>query len=259
MNKIGILFKNLKFLITMKKYKFALIAIMITCNAQAQFTLAYRADFVLTGIYKDARFLPNTKVKSDFQLGIMGDLILNSTLSIYMGILYAPQGYKIEYSNSHVNISTTTSLNYIRLPLNIQHKYTLNNNEKFKLLYYAGPYIGYGFGGKVKGVSITNGSENGEPYIIKNVIDKKINMGSGDDKDFKSLDFGIGVAIGVQYTNIQSRLGFYYGLIDISNSSNLKSDDPNIAILEELTSGKIKNRGIALYSVTIKFGKHKNQ
>ena len=244
----------------MNKFKYALIAIMImiTCKAQAQFTLGYRADIMLTGIHNNDDFLMNTKRKFGIQFGIIGDYMLSSSFSIYSGILYSQQGYKTELSFLQTNVSTTTNLNYVRFPLKLQYKYTFDFNENLKLLFCVGPYIGHGFGGNLKGVSIESGSENGVPYINKTDINKKISMGKEVDKDFKSFDFGYGVALGLQYSSFQSRISFSYGLTDISNSSKLKSEDPIIAILEEVSKGKIKNHSVH-YSITYRFGKHKNQ
>jgi hypothetical protein len=194
------------------------VAILTVGSAQAQFKFGARAGVNLTtftGDVEDAKFKPG------FQVGVVGDYSVSEVFAIQPGLVYAQQGCSTEESGAKF----TANLNYIQLPVNAQYKLDLGGT---KLLLQAGPYLGFGLGGKTKG------KEDGVS------VSMDIKMGSGDDALLKAFDFGVGVGAGLQFGNIQAALGYNIGLANIA---------PDVE-----DSGTTKNSGLAL-TLTYLFGK----
>ena len=95
------------------------------------------------------------------------------------------------------NSGYSVGLNYIQVPVNFQYKIDLSGP---KLLVQAGPYLGYGLGGKTKVMDIEN----------------SIKMGS--DEAFKAIDYGVVGGVGVQFGQIQIGAGYQLGLANIANT-----------------------------------------
>jgi len=208
-----------------KKNIIVLLAAVLTASyAQAQTTFGMRAGLNLTNVYqkneqgemKGLDWIPG------FQIGVVADYPLLVDLSFQPGILFATQGAKSETTLFGYKTKIDFTLNYIQIPINLQYKH-----NKI-LLVQAGPYLGYGIGGKVN-MEISDGKKT-----VSN--SEKIKFGSGDDADFKAFDFGFGFGAGLQLGNIQAVLGYNRGLVKL---------DPDV---------DMKNIGLAL-TVTYLFGR----
>jgi len=206
----------------------SLVAVLTVNYAQAQVIFGARAGFNMTNLYqKDAN---GDKVGLDwrpgFQIGVIADYpFLFEDLSIQPGILFATQGAKSEKTLLGYKTKINFNLNYIQVPINLQYKQDLDN---MILLLQAGPYLGFGIGGK-KEIEISEGG-------TKVSSSEKIKFGSGDDADFKAFDFGLGFGAGLQFGNLQAVLSYNLGLVKL---------DPDV---------DLKNIGLAL-TVTYFFGK----
>ncbi|MDR1581718.1 MAG: PorT family protein [Prevotellaceae bacterium] len=197
------------------------IAILTAGSAQAQLRFGARAGFNLTNLSGDVN---NTKFKPGFQIGAVGDYSINEAFAIQPGLVFATQGCAVK----ETGYENKMTLNYLQVPINAQYKLNLGGKT---LLLQAGPYLGFGLGGKEKGKEDFDGDGNWEDF------DEKIKMGSGNDADFKTFDFGIGLGAGIQFGNIQAGLGYNLGLANINNGT-----------------GSIKNGGLAI-TLTYLFGK----
>ncbi|MDR0295677.1 MAG: PorT family protein [Prevotellaceae bacterium] len=226
----------------MKKtlYLTAMAIVLTTSYAQAQFKIGARAGFSLTNLLVATE---GTKMRPGFQVGVVGDYALSNAFSLQSGILYAMQGCKYNakegsYMDYHTEMKGTYHLNYIQVPVHAQYKIGLGG---IKLLFQAGPYLGYGLGGKVKIDVIVNG-EKDDP------INEKIKMGSGKDNPYKAFDFGLGFGAGLQFGNLQAALGYQFGLIDLVNAKYIEAQEVSIE------RNKIKNAALSL-TLTYLFGK----
>ena len=191
-----------------------LVAVLAASYAQAQLTFGARAGLNLTNIYQKngQGNMEGLDWIPGFQIGVVADYRLLEDLSIQPGILFATQGAKAETKVSSYNAKVTFNLNYIQVPINFQYKRDLNY---MKLLVQAGPYIGYGIGGKLK-AEISQGTAS--------VSDsRKIKFGSGNGDDFKALDFGFGLGAGFQFSNIQAVLGYNLGIVKLDPDVNAKN------------------------------------
>ena len=207
-----------------KKISVLFAVIILTAGyAQAQFNFGLKAGFNLTNMSekydgekpdKDDR----GNFKPGFQIGLIGELSLSDAFAIQPGIVFATQGttYKgswdDEYSKGEGK--EKMNLNYIQIPINAQYKMDLGG---MKLLLQAGPYLGYGIGGKYKSEYTEDGeTEKG---------DGKIKFGKRDEnsEDYETayipnaFDFGIGLGAGLQFDNIQVVVGYNIGLANMTD------------------------------------------
>jgi len=208
-----------------KKFLIVLLVAVLTASyAQAQLTFGARAGLNLTNVYKNVDGeMKGLDWKPGFQIGVVAEYAILEDLFFQPGILFSQQGFKSETSSGSANVKVTCNLNYIQIPLNLQYR-----NESGSLYLQAGPYFGYGIGGKMKMEASSGGTSLS--------LSEKIKFGNGDDADFKALDFGLGVGAGLQLGNLQAGLGLNYGLANLG------------------TDVKVKNLGLAL-TATYMFGK----
>ena len=180
----------------MKKVFIVFLAAVLTASyAQAQeMTYGVRAGFNLTNMWGGDGL--DTKMKPGFQIGIVADYDIMEDFAFQMGLLFATQGFKTEADED--DFSLTTNLNYLQIPMNAQYKLDLGGA---KLLLQAGPYLGYGLGGKMTG-------KVGSKSVSENIK-------FGDD-GFNAFDFGLGFGAGLQFNNVQVGLGYNLGLAKFS-------------------------------------------
>jgi hypothetical protein len=219
----------------MKKFfLLVVLAVMTASFAQAQIKFGARAGFNLTSAsYKidvsgfDA---PDTKFKPGFQIGVVGELALTDAIFLQPGILFATQGYKVEDSgedkqyNEKWDDKETFSLNYLQIPINVQYKLDLGG---MNLLLQAGPYLGYAIGGKYKY------EWNDEDAYGKDSGSKEEDLKFGSDAakgEIKPFDFGIGLGVGLQFSNLQVGLGYNLGLTNLSNADKVTVKNNGLAV-----------------------------
>lgn len=171
-------------------------------------------------------------------LGLTVDIHVAGDFFIQPAAQYSREGYKQETggfygtaTNFKVNVS------YIELPLNLLYKPRLGTGS---LLLGAGPYIGYGTGGKWKS---DNDVAIGDMRIGNkgNVIFKKDAMDGGDLDSYtygKPVDYGLNFLAGYEFFNkLSAQLNAQLGL------ANLQPDINGVNSM-----GKLKNTvfGISL-------------
>jgi hypothetical protein len=189
-------------------------AILTAGSAQAQFKFGVRAGLNLTDMSFDTKeggylMRSDTKFKPGFQIGAVGDYSFSETFAIQPALMFATQGCGIKDSDEKEN------LYYLQLPVNAQYKLDLGET---KLILQAGPYLGYGLGGKYE--------------------DLDIKMGSGDDADYKAFDFGVGVGVGFQFGQIQAGLGYNIGIADIDPSEYYSAKNSGLVVTLTCLFGK---------------------
>jgi hypothetical protein len=145
------------------------------------------------------------------------------------GLLYSSKGAKNTYTLTGTEFTNTTKLSYIELPLNLVYKALLGDG--FFMLGF-GPYVGYGFGGKV----ITEGGSA--------EVDRKINftnvVETTDDPSlpyYKALDVGGNIFAGYEMANgIFFQFNTQLGMVKINPEYKILTDDKS----------SVKNTGFGL-------------
>jgi len=153
----------------------------------------------------------SNKFKAGFQAGVVADFSITDKFSIMPELLFSQRGAK--YSETEAGIgsySTSTTLNYLQLPINAAYKFDVGVGSK--VFVFAGPYFGYGLSGSGKeNYTYADASQNyGESYDIK--------FGSKDE-EMKAFDIGINVGVGYEFDKIFFKLQWNPGFGNLLNYS----------------------------------------
>jgi hypothetical protein len=150
--------------------------------------------------------------KPGFQAGIFMDCGLSENFSIIPELLFSQRGCKSDNSLRDVDMSNSTTLNYVQLPINLAYKFDVSYGQK--LFPFVGVYAGYGISGKWK-----TGESSSD-----------IKFGSADD-EMKALDFGANVGLGYQFERIVFKVQYNHGLANLSNAGgDITSTNKNVAV-----------------------------
>ncbi|MDR3094464.1 MAG: PorT family protein [Bacteroidales bacterium] len=220
------------------------VAIVTAGSMQAQFKIGPRVGLSLTNMKvsgeDDIEGL-ETKSKSrlGFQIGVLAEYSLTDAFAINAGVNYAQLGGKqdLTFAEEDITLTAKTRLNYLQVPINAQYKFG-------KFYVQAGPYVGFGLSGKVKtkvkgdllGLASSFAPEDQDVKFGSKKGTEANDFEDGDD--LKTVDFGVGLGLGLALNHFQIGLGYNLGLT-------------NISIADE---GKIKNNGFSLTAAFL-FGK----
>jgi hypothetical protein len=179
---------------------FLLILIASSNKANAQTKVGIRAGLNYSNVLMKEENADKNSTKSipGFHVGLIVDIRLVTNFYLQPGVLYSRKGFKQTdswFSGSGNNIKVTVS--YIEAPLNFIYKHKLASGN---LLIGAGPYAGYGTGGKWKSdapvligdIQIHN---YGEVIFKKDVMDGEF----GNYLYGKPWDFGANFLVGYQF------------------------------------------------------------
>jgi Outer membrane protein beta-barrel domain len=180
----------------MKKIALVCFLGLAALTAEAQTRFGIKAGLNLSDVNgkSDGRsFNSDTKMKPSFHVGVIADFSISENVFVQPGILASSKGFKIEQSG----ITASTSPLYVEVPVNIGFRTELSDNLKFYVM--GGPYVGIGVAGNSK----ISGSGQSETETI--------NWGNDEnDSDYKRLDYGVNVGVGVEVSNFL--IGAQYGL-----------------------------------------------
>ncbi|MDR1763294.1 MAG: PorT family protein [Dysgonamonadaceae bacterium] len=164
--------------------------------------------------------------KLGFQAGLVLDLGITNSFSIIPELNFSQKGAKYSESEDGVDFSWTAALNYLTLPINLAYKLDLGMDQK--LMFFAGPYVGYGLStsNKVKAAGVT--------VDVDEYLGDDYNFKFGSDNILKSLDYGVNFGVGYQYSKIFFKLQYNLGLANFANTDILGNDasikNSNIAV-----------------------------
>ena len=167
-----------------------------------------------------------SKFKPGFQLGVVLTIPFNDQLMLQPGFVFAQQGAKWEASGSEslgilgemkYSASAQFDMNYFQFPVNFIYRYDMSSS--IALLLQAGPYLGYGIGGKMKMDMSVSMSLMGITENESENLKSDINFGGDKDKHhFKAADLGLGIGAGMLLAEkFQVSLGYNLGLADIGH------------------------------------------
>jgi hypothetical protein len=137
----------------------------------------------------------------DVEFGITKDFFIQS------GVLYSIKGTKF----SVLGVEGQVNPNYIEVPIHLMYKFDIGGP---KFLVLAGPYFAYGIGGKVKVASVT----------------QDIQFGNKSSDDFKPLDYGLNLGLGVEMSGVQLTGRYSIGLTNLSPTTDVTEKNSVIEI-----------------------------
>lgn len=192
-------------------------------DASAQAKFGVKGGYNLSDMKYEARSsvgdLPNSKSLSGFHLGLVADLPIVDVLSIQPAVLYNSIGSKIERGSDDAGYTVKINPQYVDIPVNILFKPQIA--EGTRLYVGAGPYIGFGVGGKA--------SVKGNVGDISGYADHDLKFGNSSDDDLKSTDIGGNVLAGLEFGS-GFTIGAQYGASFTNNAP--KGDDSDAKILK---------------------------
>ncbi|MFT4032586.1 MAG: porin family protein [Siphonobacter sp.] len=143
--------------------------------------------------------MDNPLSKVGFHAGLGADIPLGSQkVTLQPALLFAQRGYIANYKTQ--TIRSTTTINYIDLPINLMGK--LGGEERnTKFLIFAGGYVACGVGGKTK--DRTNG-------VLQDQYNVRFNY------DLKRFDVGVQGGVGVEVDYFQITAFYQQGLMNVS-------------------------------------------
>ena len=187
----------------MKKVLAVLAVAVLTAGlAHAQITFGARGGINFSNMKMESEGISiSPKMKPGVQLGVVAEYALSESLFLQPGFLFAQQGMKMDADGETAKVT----LNYIQIPVNFQFKTEVSGGTI--LLLQAGPYGGIGINGKWK-----YGKES-----------EDVEFGNGDNADFKTFDFGLGLGAGIEFGgNMQLGIGYNLGLANLDTSGSSK-------------------------------------
>ncbi|SDY72283.1 porin family protein [Hymenobacter psychrophilus] len=194
----------------------AVLALGGTTLAQAQVTIGPRIGLNLADISFKFEDIDDADLDTKLLVAPQAGITLNAAfgnLALQPSLLFSQKGTKVTVDESSPGFSnvteTTARLNYLELPVNLV--YTTGGTEGFQV--FAGPYIGFGLGGKIKqkytvSQSGTTISES-ESYKVKFASKSKSNS---DAEYFNQPDFGVNGGVGYKTGPFQVQAGYSLGL-----------------------------------------------
>lgn len=220
----------------MKKLITLIVVVLFTMNAKsfAQ-TFGVKAGFNLTNMFQnnDDYASDDYKTKAGFQIGGTAEFKITDMFSFETGLFLSNKGVRISHEETEegetYGVKGTIDLYYIEIPLTGKATFDVGNQKIYGIF---GPTVGIGLSGKIKSKLSYMGESKTES--------KSIDWGSGDDNDFKRLDFGWIIGAGVEYEAFSAGLSYNLGLSNIAATPD--------------GGNKVKNRVFAI-TVGYRFGK----
>lgn len=194
---------------TMKSLLVAVVAILAVTSLNAQenkLTFGVKAGMNLSNFTGDA----DMDAKIGFNAGVTMDYAITNEMYVLTGLELNSKGAKQSLEGDKV----TMNLLYLQLPVHFGYK--LQVAEATKLVFHAGPYVGFGVAGK------SSATVDGE----------KVKEDSFGDEGFKRFDFGLGLGVGAEFGKIGVGLGYDFGLLNIidANGASVKNGNFYVSV-----------------------------
>jgi hypothetical protein len=212
-------------------FSFVLL-IFISTQSFAQIRFGARAGFNLSNMKVSKDWLgPETKkINPAFHIGGIVEYGINKFLGLESGLLISGKGIKSEYEYSYgsFTITNTTRISplYLEVPFDAVGKLDLG---AVKVLFFTGPYIGIGIGGKYKSKYSASGLPSGTTLPSLGFDDKSVDIkfGKKDNSDMKRTDFGLNIGTGIEIKGFLLRAQFDIGLSNLDPEGSSLYDMKN--------------------------------
>lgn len=172
----------------------------VVTAVSAQVGLGVKGGINMSNFYGSE--INHENVKIGFNIGLLADYEFSYNSAIQTGLYFTTKGYKYD-SNS---LGFKVNLMYLQLP--VHYAYKVDVSPGTRVVFHGGPYIAYGVGGSRK-VSVGDIGFSESDKIF----------GSGDFQ-YKPFDAGLGLGVGAEFGPILADIGWDFGLVNISNTSN---------------------------------------
>ena len=190
----------------MKTRILSVVALMlITLSISAQ-SIGIQAGYVNSTSKVNSTLLNTVEDANGFQVGVVTESNLIGNLDLHYGVLY-----NLLAKTDKGNVTTTTYTgHFVDVP--VQAQFTLP----------VGPINVFAFGGPTLNFSIDQRTKTtvGSSETVVNHHDLK---DSNDKKVLSRFDVKLGAGAGVRYSNLELRVGYDWGLLDLNSLDNVTS------------------------------------
>lgn len=155
-----------------------------------------RLGMGISTVNSDDSALDGGSSQTGLNLGAVAGFQLAASTPVYLetGLFYTEKGGKGYVDNSKF----TYNLNYLEIPIIVKYRYSID--DRFSVQPFAGGYIAFGVGGKVKNYS------------------ERETSSSFSENYFKRFDGGLKIGCGAEYQMIYAELVYDWGLANICHS-----------------------------------------
>lgn len=178
------------------------ILFVFSLPAQAQTVIGLQAGVNFSSLHVSgmADAGQNSKLIPRLQAGITVDIPLSQEFYIQPAAMYVGKGYKQANELMDMEQEFRASASYVEVPLKLLYKKWIGIG---KVVVGAGPYVGYGLGGRWKaetaplnGADVAASSESGSLIFKNDIADAE----EGDHVYGKPWDYGANVVLGFQFS-----------------------------------------------------------
>jgi Outer membrane protein beta-barrel domain len=202
----------------------------VASAAQAQVTIGPRIGLNLANVAFEEDDEFDEKILLAPQVGVSLNVEFGN-LAFQPALLFSQKGFKIKEEETMGGVTqkldATTRFNYLELPLNFV--YTTGGSEGFQI--FAGPYVGFGLGGKQKSeYSFSGGGGSGSTSGTTKIKFANQEEANSDDAYVRQPDLGLNGGIGYKTGPLQAQLGYSLGLSNlVPNDSNGNKPDDDLS------------------------------
>lgn len=222
------------------KIKLILLLAVLSVTAIANSQVIFRGGVNLANVtITNDGDIDNNKMITSFQVGIIGDLKIASSIYFQPGIVFTGKGSKTsagKTTDPNYFVATSNPY-YIEIPANFIFK---TPTGKIKFFAGAGPYLAIGIAGKNK--------VDGKFLGIAFSSDKKIKWSNDDPSTLdyeegsgygimKRFDYGLNGTAGIEFSKSVISINYGFGLAKIQSGSNSSADDKNKHRVLSITVG----------------------
>lgn len=184
---------------------------------QAQWRLGPDLGLNLSNIREsqNSLYTPNS-LQPGAKLGLLADDEFNDNFAFQLGAYFAMMGCYTAGSNTYsygqtiIVPNTTTTINYVQVPVNFVYKAGLGSGRVFV---GGGAYAAYALNGNIKQDGYNIGA------YTANTTNTTIKFGN-DSANFKALDFGLQLVAGYELPRgLFFKAAYSYGFSNFSNNS----------------------------------------
>jgi len=148
--------------------------------------------------------------KSGIAVVTMVFIRIHPLLEVKTGANISNIGYQEKFTVAQDQITIKTVLLYAQVPLTIKGTFVKNYNGSF--YYEAGGY----FGKALEGFTRTNKEGDNSDFQAKN---EKFEIGNSKNDDFKPLDYGVRVGLGLNFNSLDLGATYNWGMTTIATDA----------------------------------------
>jgi hypothetical protein len=195
----------MKFMKSLIKTTLVAVALLLAVTTNAQddkpVTFGVKAGMNLSNVSGGG-----FKSKIGFRGGVSLDFALAEDWYLLTGLNYSVQGAK---TADVVNLS----MSYLQLPVHAGYKIAVSDNTK--LVFHAGPYVGYAIHSKWKMGNSSGLNPLAGLFDTDDWADLIKDVAGATMPKMKKFDFGLGLGVGAEFGKFGVDLGWDFGLVNI--------------------------------------------